>query len=57
MDQQERITAIAAIMVKARQANEDVGELLAASLHTQTAEELVSGRPGSWEAAIRVSRT
>jgi len=52
MDQQERIKAMAAIMVQARQANEDVGELIAASLHAQTAEEMVSGRPGSWEAAI-----
>jgi hypothetical protein len=52
MEQQERIAAMAAIMVAARQAGEDVGELIAASLHTQTAEEMVSGRPGSWEADI-----
>lgn len=57
MDQQERITAMADIMVKARQDNEDVGELLAASLRLAAqqlpyAEKLVSGRTGSWEADI-----
>jgi hypothetical protein len=60
MEQQERITAMAAIMVKARQAHEDVGELIAASLHTAAyvylgnVNRLVSGRPGSWEADIIV---
>lgn len=58
MDQQERITAMASIMVKARRANEDVGELVAASLQQASeellwdVESLVSGRPGSWEADI-----
>lgn len=58
MNQQERITAMAAIMVKARRDNEDVGELLAASLQSASeellwdVESLVSGRPGSWEAEI-----
>jgi len=57
MDQQERINAMAQIMVTARQSNEDVGELIAASLKTAAkklgnAGMLVSGRPGSWEADI-----
>lgn len=57
MNQQERITAMAAIMVKARRDNEDVGELIAASLQSAAhqlgnVERLVSGRTGSWEAGI-----
>ena len=57
MNQQERIAAMADIMVKSRQANEDVGALIAASLHAASeklghAAFLVSGRPGSWEADI-----
>jgi hypothetical protein len=62
--QQERITAMAAIMVKARKNYEDVGELIAASLQSAARKLgnsglLVSGRPGSWEAdiALRMART
>jgi hypothetical protein len=56
MNQQE-ITSMADIMVKARQSNEDVGELIAGALHAAaeqlgTVDVLVSGRPGSWEADI-----
>ncbi len=55
--QQERITTMANVMVQARRANEDIGELLAASLHAAArqlgnVEHLVAGRPGSWEADI-----
>lgn len=55
--QQERITAMANVMIEARRANEDLGELLAASLHAAArqlggVEDLVVGRPGSWEADI-----
>ncbi len=64
MDQQERITAMASIMVAARKNNEDVGELIAASLQSAARKlgnsgMLVSGRPGSWEADIvlRMART
>lgn len=57
MTQEERIKAMAAIMVAARQANEDIGEIIAASLHAAAhqlgdVEYLVLGRPGSWEADI-----
>lgn len=57
MNQQERINEVTTILVQARQADEDVGELVAAALHA-AAEELgdalflVAGRPGSWEAEI-----
>lgn len=59
MNQQERITAMAEIMIKARQANEDMGELIAEALHKAAeklggADKLVVGRPGSWEADIVV---
>lgn len=57
MNQEERIKAMANIMVQARQANEDIGEVLVASLHNASeklgnVEALVVGRPGSWEADI-----
>lgn len=57
MVQQERIAEMAKVMVAARRANEDIGELLAASLHAAAKElgnieSLVTGRPGSWEADI-----
>src|SRR5579863_1402233 len=57
MNREERITAMAQTMVAARQAQEDVGELLAAALQDAAkqlgnAESLVIGRPGSWEAEI-----
>lgn len=60
---QEQIDAMAHVMVEARQANEDVGELIANALHKAAfllddedsengIEKLVAGRPGSWEADI-----
>jgi hypothetical protein len=54
---EERIAAMATIMVESRRAHEDVGELIAAALHAAAeklggADALVSGRPGSWEADI-----
>ncbi|SRR6266487_6522625 len=58
VNQKERITAMAAIMVDARRnTNDDVGSLVAAALHSAASqlrgvEALVSGRPGSWEADI-----
>lgn len=56
-NQEERITAMATIMVRARRANEDVGELVAAALAAAAKklggiDALVAGRPGSWEADI-----
>jgi hypothetical protein len=49
--------AMTALMVKARQEDEDVGALIAAALHDAAeklggADALVKGRPGSWEAEI-----
>jgi hypothetical protein len=57
MNQQERVAAMAALMVEARRAQEDVGEIVAASLHAATqklgqVDDLVRGRTGSWEANI-----
>lgn len=54
---EQAITAMANIMINARRAHEDVGELIAAALHDAAqkldgADDLVSGRPGSWESAI-----
>jgi hypothetical protein len=54
---QEKIDAMAKIMVEARRDNEDVGDLVSAALHDAAnklgdAAQLVVGRPGSWEAAI-----
>lgn len=54
---QEQITAMASIMVEARRAHEDVGEIIAVSLGAAAeklgdVEDLVRGRPGSWEAEI-----
>ena len=60
MNQQERIAAMANIMVQARRANEDIGELVAAALHDAGEklggiDRLVTGRPGSWEANITLN--
>ncbi len=57
MSTEQDLTAMATIMVEARRANEDVGELIAASLqdaatHLGDAEMLVRGRTGSWEVDI-----
>lgn len=57
MNQEERISKMASIMVEARHTNEDIGEVLVASLHDAAeklgnVESLVAGRPGSWEADI-----
>lgn len=57
MNQAKQITAMASIMIAARQANEDVGELIAVSLQNAATQlgdvgMLVRGRPGSWEADI-----
>ncbi|SRR5713101_5361452 len=57
MQADELITAMATIMIEARRANEDTGELIAASLHSAAEKlgdiyHLVVGRPGSWEADI-----
>lgn len=57
MDRVERSKPIAAVLVEARKAHEDVGELLAAALQRAAnqlgdVEALVAGRPGSWEADI-----
>jgi hypothetical protein len=54
---EERLAAMTAIMVEARQAKLDLGEILVGSLHAATqqlgdVEDLVRGRPGSWEADI-----
>ncbi len=54
---QERIAAMTAIMIEARRASLDLGELIAASLYAAAetlggVEDLVAGRPGSWEADI-----
>ncbi len=54
---EERITAMTAIMIEARRAKLDLGEIIAASLHAAAetlgnVEDLVAGRPGSWEADI-----
>jgi hypothetical protein len=51
------IENMAEIMVKARRNGEDVGELIAAALQDAaeklgSADRLVTGRPGSWEADI-----
>jgi hypothetical protein len=48
---------MAEIMVKARRAHQDLGEILVCSLHAAAdalgdVEQLVAGRPGSWEADI-----
>lgn len=55
--QEQRISKMAAIMIQSRKADEDVGELIAAALaraaeQLGSADKLVQGRPGSWEAAI-----
>lgn len=55
--QQERIKAMADVMVQARRASEDIGEVLVAALHDAAnqlgnVEALVAGRTGSWEADI-----
>ena len=57
MNQQERITAMASVMVKVRKAQKDVGEIIAASLSAAAkklghVDDLIQGRPGSWEADI-----
>ena len=57
MNQEERISKMANVMIEARRANEDIGEVLVASLHDaaeklNNVEALVAGRPGSWEADI-----
>jgi hypothetical protein len=54
---EQQATAMAKIMVEARQKDEDVGELIAAALHEAGKKlggmgRLVQGRPGSWEADI-----
>jgi hypothetical protein len=54
---EERIKAMTAIMVKARRAKLDLGEILVCALHAAASqlgsvEALVAGRPGSWEADI-----
>ena len=54
---EERLTAMTAIMVEARRAKLDLGEIIAAALHAAAetlgnVEALVAGRPGSWEADI-----
>jgi len=54
---EERIKAMTAIMVEARRAKLDLGELLVCALHAaasqlSSVEALVAGRPGSWEADI-----
>lgn len=56
MEEQD-ILEMANIMVQVRQANEDVGQLVAEALQTAGKElgemlYLVTGRPGSWEADI-----
>jgi len=55
--QQERIDAMSALMVQVRKAQQDIGEVLVASLadaakELGSVEALVHGRPGSWEADI-----
>jgi hypothetical protein len=54
---EQDIEKMAEIMVKARRNGEDVGELVAAALQDAaeklgSADRLVTGRPGSWEADI-----
>jgi|SRR5579871_337489 hypothetical protein len=54
---EESLAAMTAIMVEARRAKLDLGEIIAAALHTAAetlgdVERLVAGRPGSWEAEI-----
>lgn len=54
---EERLAAMTTIMIEARHAKLDLGEIIAASLHAAAetlggVESLVAGRPGSWEAAI-----
>jgi hypothetical protein len=54
---QERLAAMTALMIEVRRASLDLGEVIAASLHATTTtlgnvEDLVTGRPGSWEADI-----
>lgn len=57
MGQEQRIKSMAKIMVTARRAKEDVGDLVAAALQQAGQDlgdvsRLVTGRPGSWEADI-----
>lgn len=57
MDRDERSKPMATIVVEAVQAGEDAGELIAAALQAAaeelgSADELVIGRSGSWEANI-----
>lgn len=54
---EERLTAMTAILVEARKAHLDLGEIIATALHDAaeaqgSVEALVAGRPGSWEADI-----
>lgn len=54
---EDRLTAMTAIMVEARRAKLDLGEIIAIALHDAAEalgdiEYLVAGRPGSWEADI-----
>jgi hypothetical protein len=56
-DGAQPIAAMTALMIEARRAGQDLGEILAASLHAAAetlgdVEALVAGRPGSWEADI-----
>lgn len=57
MDRDERSKPMAAVIVEAVRQGEDAGELIAAALQEAanelgSADELVIGRPGSWEANI-----
>ncbi len=57
MNQEQRITAMASLMVQARKKQKDIGAIIAASLAQAArqlgdSEKLVAGRPGSWEAEI-----
>ena len=57
MNQADRIQTMASIMVEARKAQRDIGDIIAASLHRASQQlgdvyALTSGRPGSWEADI-----
>lgn len=57
MNQQERIAAMASLLVEARRAHKDVGEIVAVSLHVAAqklgqVDDLIRGRSGSWEADI-----
>lgn len=54
---EELLAAMTAIMIEARRAKLDLGEIIGASLHQAAeklgdVESLVSGRSGSWEADI-----